>query len=1735
MATTDNRFVLAWRQYMNTSSGSLNDIYYTIRDTGGGVVKPVTQFTSDTPGYDEGYYYPNLAQLTSNRVLFVWYRDSNGDIYYAVLDSVGSAVKGATNLSTGYGGWLPDAVQLSNGKIVVAWSGSMRFAVLDSAYNRIAGPTTLSNPAAVTGDAYISVAADDAGHAILTWMDYDWSYRRNLYYALVDSSGNTITPPMIFRTSQATDPYIETSYIGYGNTSYSWTPTPNVGPLEHESHIIDDDNSGQSSGNDDGIVNPGETIEMYISLYNAGTETATDVNVSISEDSPYVDGFLYNTDSSYPDIPGGGTAINSDDFDFTVDSSAPAGHVINFTLTINASNGGPWTDTFQVTIHTTSDILLVDDDRGSATGYDVESYYRNALTNNGYAYDYWDTSSSGSPGLATLQGYSTVIWFTGVDYSSTLSSSDESTLASYLDGGGNLFLCSQDYLYERGLTSFGSDYLHIGSYANDTGASTVVGVAGDPVGNGLGPYTLSYPFSDWSDDLFSDGWSSPSFARPGEGNPIALTYAGAGYKTVFFAFPFEALDSTDADIVMHRIITWFQPFELTVQVRNQSDEPAVNAYVQIFLDINAGPEYAGYTDDTGSITFADVMPSTYTVVVTSWHDNFMVVEEGVSMTGSATLSLDTSGTVEVDIYTYGLDGVTSMGAGILFCPSHRVKPDVGWTGGDGYLKVNVTPRTYNVIAGRGGSEPYLLVQPAISISGPADIVFDPVQMPTGQIEFHLNNFDEIRIGTWGSYSDWSWDFHIDDGERMTFSPDSYNLYYPDLVRSDGTGTWYYALRKDSLYYAYPVHAGEVTAIWAGGDFSAETVLARTNYAAGEWVSLSNTFADAYGNEITSVSKYTSGQGMAQESGGQYAMTVKAKAGERARHSRKGDMQASGWSDVYPTIRVKDPNDQTIIDETSWAVWGYFSFDLPVGSTDGLYTVELSLDTGPHQGFVSASNWFCVGACNTPTPTATPTPVGTPTGLDYGMCVTSVEDQILEMIRNAGFSWVLHYVSWARNEPAKGHYDWTWIDAAVRKFEAHGLKVILRIDRPPAWANGGISTAPPTDPNDLGDFLQALVNHFGNRVAAYQIWNEPNLALEWGNQPPDAARYVDLLRAAYTRAKQANPHIIIVSAGLATTNDQSVAALDDRVYLQEMYNAGAKDYFDVLGANPLGFAYSPDDITDSNGFSFSRAQALHDIMTNNGDDAKQVWAMEMGWLHDTAIDLGIYNWMKVTEQQQAEYLVQAFQKVHNEWPWMGVMCVWNLDFSVYYPSSSERYWFSTIDPGYVPRQAYSLLKSMAKPPATYTPTPTPTHTQTPTETPTPTQTPTTTSTPTATSTATPTATPTSTATPTPTDTPTATPTDTPTDTPTATPTPTATRTPTPTATASATPSPTPTSTRTPTQTPTVTPTPTPNVGPLEYESHTIDDDNIFESSGNDDGIVNPGETIEMYVTLYNASTETATDVNVSISGDSPYVDGFLHNSDSLYPGIPGGGTGTNSNDFDFAVDSSAPGGHVINFTLTINASNGGPWTDTFQVTVHTFKAYLPVILKEHGAAPVVCDGGFESRQFPPCWAEGGELARLVVEQLDVGEPTPTIEPAYAGRYSALLGNPSLGEGKPTQPGIPVGSAWIEQSIQVPNTASPRLSFWYRIITYDVAQDDLRQFWDIFALEINDEFVFWDGNPEPGTSQQRHDLDWRRGEVDLSAWRGQAVTVRFANWNGYSRGPGAELYNTWTYLDEVCLEP
>ncbi|MDX1524226.1 MAG: hypothetical protein R3264_21530, partial [Anaerolineae bacterium] len=258
------------------------------------------------------------------------------------------------------------------------------------------------------------------------------------------------------------------------------------------------------------------------------------------------------------------------------------------------------------------------------------------------------------------------------------------------------------------------------------------------------------------------------------------------------------------------------------------------------------------------------------------------------------------------------------------------------------------------------------------------------------------------------------------------------------------------------------------------------------------------------------------------------------------------------------------------------------------------------------------------------------------------------------------------------------------DPFVAGAEYYDLDLVVRLDQHPAWASEvDLSlNAPPDELEDYRNFVQRVVERYRGRVRGYIIWNEPNLAIEWGGQPPDPAAFTALLRVGYEAVKAGDPEALVVAAGLAPTNSNGPEAMDERLFLQAMYEAGASPFFDVLAAHPYSFGQAPEaPASDSEHPAFRRLAELRATMVDNGDAHKPVWITEMGWTVDAPPeqpDIG------VSPAQQARYLVQALDLIRRDWPWVELITVWNLSR----PGPETPFGgYSLLDPTGQPRPAY----------------------------------------------------------------------------------------------------------------------------------------------------------------------------------------------------------------------------------------------------------------------------------------------------------------------------------------------------------------------------------------------------------------------------------------------------------------
>ena len=381
--------------------------------------------------------------------------------------------------------------------------------------------------------------------------------------------------------------------------------------------------------------------------------------------------------------------------------------------------------------------------------------------------------------------------------------------------------------------------------------------------------------------------------------------------------------------------------------------------------------------------------------------------------------------------------------------------------------------------------------------------------------------------------------------------------------------------------------------------------------------------------------------------------------------------------------------------------------------------------------------------NTPTPTTTPMPTPTPTNtpkptpkpkpkarvasspkvggyFGYGIQADLITDtnhqRIYDHIKAMGFNWVKQQVEWFRYNSAPGQYDWGPLDRIVDSANANGINVLFSVVKAPKWSRppGDTDEGPPADPNTYGTFMRELAARYKGRVKAYEIWNEQNLYYEWGGRGHklNAAKYVELLKVGYNAVKSVDPGAVVISGALTPTGvSDGDIAIDDRVYLEQMYQAGLARYCDAVGAHPSGYNNPADadwrSWSDASAPSFKghpsfffrgTMESYRNIMVKYGDGHKRIWPTEFGWA--TVDGLGCapaegYGYAGDNDcNEQAQFIVRAYQ-MGKAWGWVGPMFLWNLNFAPVAGKTDEKAAFGIVTEGWGARPAFAALRDMPK--------------------------------------------------------------------------------------------------------------------------------------------------------------------------------------------------------------------------------------------------------------------------------------------------------------------------------------------------------------------------------------------------------------------------------------------------------
>jgi hypothetical protein len=255
-----------------------------------------------------------------------------------------------------------------------------------------------------------------------------------------------------------------------------------------------------------------------------------------------------------------------------VDVPASAADGATSSATITATSAGSASANATATLKTIAvavNTLLVRDDEFSSTPVNVQQFYTDTLTANHVAFQLWDLGSDKNLPLNYLKSFKNVVWFTGNSFPAPLGQY-EGELASYLDGGGNLFVSAQDQLDQSGgLAPFVSQYLHVNwdgtERQNDQLTRHVSGVVTSTITGAVGtvPIDDTVLGNDFMDEITPIAPATGIFTDDA-GNIDALSFSGpsantgTNYKVVFLAFPFEEYGTAaQKQTLMANVFTFF--------------------------------------------------------------------------------------------------------------------------------------------------------------------------------------------------------------------------------------------------------------------------------------------------------------------------------------------------------------------------------------------------------------------------------------------------------------------------------------------------------------------------------------------------------------------------------------------------------------------------------------------------------------------------------------------------------------------------------------------------------------------------------------------------------------------------------------------------------------------------------------------------------------------------------------------------------------------------------------------------------------------------------------------------------------------------------------------------------------------------------------------------------------------------------------------------------------------------
>ncbi|OQX80554.1 MAG: hypothetical protein B6D61_01825 [Bacteroidetes bacterium 4484_249] len=439
------------------------------------------------------------------------------------------------------------------------------------------------------------------------------------------------------------------------------------------------------TGNNNGKIDPGETVDITISIENMGSSEAFNILGVLSVTDPLLT--INNSEVNYGNLEGGTTAEGT--YSVTANINTPAGHLVTLDFDMAADLGITGYGTFDVVIGQIP-VLILDLDPNGGSASEMEA----ALSEIEIAYE---NLSSFPPDLNL---YSTVFVCLGIfSNNHVLSSGEGQTLANYLNNGGMLYMEGGDtWAYDAQTTVHAM--FNINGVLDGTSDMTVV--------NGQeGTFTEGMSFNYSGENSYMDHLEpvAPAFLIFENQSPVygtGIAYDAGSYRTIGTSHEFGGLDDAASPSTKQELMTEYLNFlgittslqsAFTSSATEVCEQETVDFFDQSSGDVVSwewtfeGGSPATSTEQNPQVTYSNFGDFDVTLTVSDGAEsNTLAVENYITVVSSPEIPGTPTGNDEVCTNFEPFSDYTTSGAANANSYIWEILPDdAGTISGDGTI------------------------------------------------------------------------------------------------------------------------------------------------------------------------------------------------------------------------------------------------------------------------------------------------------------------------------------------------------------------------------------------------------------------------------------------------------------------------------------------------------------------------------------------------------------------------------------------------------------------------------------------------------------------------------------------------------------------------------------------------------------------------------------------------------------------------------------------------------------------------------------------------------------------------------------------------------------------------------------------------------------------------------------------------------------------------------------------